>query len=168
MIATMKFASCCRMWRKKTSIVNWSAIHLYSGSDGFQSWMQNNVGYTIPLFIVLCFRYTIGMQFFSRLLSLILESIWIETRKKSSSYEHGSCVQAIVYQNNCVHNCLFFATHFLTNFSVVLKHFDNCLLVEHSWSVHHSWRKKMNKNNRADCIVEQATKRANIQHVMKK
>lgn len=55
-----------------------------------------------------------------------------------------------------VHNRFFFST-FFDRFSVVLKHFDNCLLVEHSWSVHHLWKKQWFKNN-TDCIVEQATK----------
>lgn len=53
-----------------------------------------------------------------------------------------------MYQNNCpscaVYTTAFFST-FFDNFSVVLKHFDNCLLVEHSWSVHHLWKNSDSK-----------------------
>lgn len=154
----MKFASCCRM-----RLDNEKKFQLKCNPTIRQWWYSimnaKHCCYTISLFIVV-FSIQIGLHFFSPHFRIHLNWLAQKSSRVVMNMDHAFkplCIKTIVHRVQCIHNRFFLST-FFDHFSVVLKHFDNCLLVEHSWSVHHLWKKQWFKHN-TDCIVKQASKK---------
>lgn len=164
-IATIKLASCHEKWPKNWLDTDIEVQHNHSLSNGWEKerhtrldttrekkqgrqWVRSvmHVWCMTPLFIV-----AQPIRVFSARTLMILENIWIETHKKSSTYDSGSYVTdrcaskqlSVVHANMFPPFCLSPPTLFFCHsiFWLYSMHLDNCLLVGHSCvCAHHSWR----------------------------